>query len=116
MSPAGSTSRTASLQNQSGDPGRRDVDGRGFAPVCQSPLHAAIGCRATPSDTDETCALVRRRFSTGRYRRADGHQVRVVAGTRIVDPATVLLRPATQAGFSRTIQGPEMVVKLRRER
>jgi hypothetical protein len=85
------------------------------ADVCKCVDGTAIGCRATPSDTDETCALLRHRFSTGRCRRADGHRVREVAGTRIVDRATVLLRPTMQAGFSRTIQGPEMTMKLRGE-
>jgi hypothetical protein len=72
-----------------------------------------IGSRATPSDTSETCGLLQRPFSTGRCRRANGHQVREVACIRIVDPPTVLLRSATQAGFSRAIQGPETTGRRR---
>jgi hypothetical protein len=73
-----------------------------------------IGCRATPSDTTKTFVLARRPSSIGRCRRANGHQVREVVDTRIVGPATALWRPATQAGFSRTIQGPEARVKVPR--
>jgi hypothetical protein len=77
------------------------------------------GCRATQSGTGETCALLQQPSSIVQCRRAAGHQVRQVrrevacAGT--VVPTPVLFRPATQAGFSRTIYGLEPRVKLRRE-
>jgi hypothetical protein len=71
-----------------------------------------IGCRATPFDTMETCAL-RQPSSIGQCRRADDHQVfREVACAGAVVPKPVLFRPAMQAGFSKTPSGSETRMEL----
>jgi hypothetical protein len=82
--------------------------------LAHSGYWTVIGCRATPSDTKETYALLQQ-FSISQCRQADDHQVfREVACVAIVLPNAVLFRPATQSGFSKTFSGLETRAKLLR--
>ncbi len=70
-----------------------------------------ICCRATRFGTIQTGALLQRSSSTRQCRPVASHQVREAAYARGAIPTTVLFSPATQAGFCRTVQGPEKRVK-----
>ena len=75
-------------------------------------VKVVTGCRATQSDTTETCALLQRPSSISPYRRAADHQVREVACIGIGVPTPVPLRETTQAEFS-TIRGLETSAQVR---